>query len=97
MASPRDTVLIQVCMPTTAYTDEEVDDLYEQIEEILQGTNGHSYVMALGDWNAVVGENSEDDCVGNFGLGSRNERGQKLVEFCKKNRMMITNTWFKSN
>jgi len=36
------------------------------------------------DWNAVVGENPEDDCVENFGLGSRNERGQKLVEFCKK-------------
>ena len=43
-------------MPTTAYADEEVDDLYEEIEEILQGIKGNSYVMALGDWNAVVGE-----------------------------------------
>jgi len=63
------------------------------MEAILQEMKGN--VMVLGDWNAVVGESPEDDCVGKFGLGSRNDRGQKLVEFCKRNRMMITNTWFK--
>jgi len=90
-ASPRDIVLIQVYMPTTAHTDEEVDVLYEQMEAILQEMKGD--VMVLGDWNAVVGESPEDDCVGKFGLG--NDRGQKLVEFRKRNRMMITNTRFK--
>ena len=45
---------------------------------------GNGYVTVLGDWNAVVGESPEDECVGKFGLGSRNDRGQKLVEFCKK-------------
>jgi len=94
-ASPRDLVLIHVYMPTTAHTDEEVDVLYEQMEAILQEMKGNSYVMVLGDWNAVVGESPEDDCVGKFSLGSRNDRGHKLVEFCKRNRMMITNTWFK--
>jgi len=62
---------------------------------IFTGNERTSYVMVLGDWNAVVGKSPEDDCVGKFGLGSRNDRGQKLVEFCKINRMMITNTWFK--
>jgi len=55
-ASRRDFVLIQVYMPTTAHTDEEVDVLYEQMEAILQEMKGYSYVMVLGDWNAVVGE-----------------------------------------
>jgi len=71
-------------MPTTAHTDEEVDVLYEQMEAILQEMKGNGYVTVLGDWNAVVGESPEDECVGKFGLGSRNDRGQKLVEFCKK-------------
>jgi len=60
-----------------------------------QEIKGTSYVMVLGDWNAVVGKSLEDDSVGKFGLGSRNDRGQKLVEFCERNWMMITNTWFK--
>ena len=83
-ASRRDFVLIQVYMPTTAHTDEEVDVLYEQMEAILQEMKGD--VMVLGDWNAVVGESPEDDCVGKFGLGSRNDRGQKLVEHVVQTR-----------
>ena len=42
--------------------------IYLTIEEFLQGIKGNSYVMALGDWNAVVGENQEDDCVGNYSI-----------------------------
>jgi hypothetical protein len=38
----------------------------------------------MGDWNAVVGEGREDGVVGDFGLGTRNERGQMLVDFCIK-------------
>ena len=48
----------------------------------------------MGDWNAVVGEGRDDLEVGKFGLGSRNDRGERLVEFCKSNKLMITNTWF---
>ena len=48
----------------------------------------------MGDWNAVVGEGRDDLEVGMFGLGNRNDRVERLVEFCKSNKLMITNTWF---
>ena len=43
----------------------------------------------------MCSEGREGEEVGNFGLGNRNERGQMLIDFCKRNNMLVTNTWFK--
>ena len=51
----------------------------------------------MGDWNAVVGEGEPDECVGQNGLGERNNRGERLVEFCKQQQMLVTNTCFKQD
>jgi len=50
--------------------------------------------MIMGDWNAVVGECKEDKCIGHYGLGWQNDRGKKLVEFCKRRKLYVANTWF---
>lgn len=94
-ADPVDLVLLQVYMPTTAEDDEEIESLYEQIEELVKKEKATDQVIIMGDWNAVVGEGREDGEVGEFGLGVRNERGQMLVDFCKRMKMVVTNTWFK--
>ncbi len=91
---PVDMVLIQIYMPTSAHDDEEIDGVYERIEEILEKTKGTDYTILMGDWNASVGEGREENIVGKYGLGKRNNRGEKLVEFCRRQKLMITNTWF---
>jgi len=48
----------------------------------------------MGDWNAAVGE-GKDEYVGEYGLCKRNGRGQKLVDLCKCQKLMVTNTWIK--
>ncbi|GFN90701.1 craniofacial development protein 2-like protein [Plakobranchus ocellatus] len=48
----------------------------------------------MGDFNAKVGEGREENIVGPHGLGTRNLRGEKLVEWCKMNNLIIGNTWF---
>jgi len=93
-AEPVDPVIVQVYMPTTDHEELEVDLWYERLEEMLGGQKGTDNVVIMGDWNAVVGEGRDEKEVGSYGLGKRNERGEKLVEFCKKNKLMITNTWF---
>ena len=94
-ADPADVTIVQVYMPTTAHEDEEIERIYEQLDEILQKVKGTEYSIIMGDWNAVVGEGREEDCVGKYGLGKRNNRGNRLVEFCKNQRLVITNTCFK--
>src|SRR6476469_8743377 len=44
--------------------------------------------------NFLVGEGKEDRVVRKFGLGKRNDRGERLLEFCKSQNLVITNTWF---
>ena len=94
-ADPVDLVIIQVYMPTSAHEDDEVDEIYDRIEELIAKDKGKDYVVIMGDWNAVVGEGREGKEIGEHGLGTRNERGETLVEFCKRNKFMVTNTWFK--
>ena len=93
-ARPMDLVIIKVYMPTTDHDEEEVDKLYEEMDQILEEQSGKDNVVILGDWNAVVGEGQDEKEVGKFGLGKRNDRGEKLVEFCRQKKLMITNTWF---
>jgi len=91
-AEPKDIVLIQVYMPTSAHSDEEIEELYSQIEEMIRREEKNSCIVVMGDMNAVVGEGKEDKIVGKFGYGSRNNRGDMLVNFCRENKLIITNT-----
>lgn len=93
-AEPVNMVIIQVYMPTSTHKEEEVDKVYDQVQEVLDKQRGSENVIIMGDFNAVVGEGEDGKEVGKFGLGVRNERGDKLVEFCRRNRFVVTNTWF---
>ena len=73
----------------------EVEDMYEKIEQLLDDeTKSNDYTVVMGDFNAVVGEGKEDGYFGHYGFGYRNDRGQMLVDFCKRRQMYIANTWF---
>uniref|UniRef100_A0A8D8UAM4 Craniofacial development protein 2 n=1 Tax=Cacopsylla melanoneura TaxID=428564 RepID=A0A8D8UAM4_9HEMI len=91
-----DTLIIQVYMPTSRAKDDEVEEIYKQIEEIIEENGkGQIRTIVMGDWNSVVGEESTDGIVGKFGYGKRNERGERLIQFCKQKNLWIANTWFK--
>ena len=51
----------------------------------------------MGDFNSKVGKEREASTVGPFGLGEKNERGERLIEWCKEQKMAIMNTWFKNH
>uniref|UniRef100_A0A8D9DT62 Craniofacial development protein 2 n=1 Tax=Cacopsylla melanoneura TaxID=428564 RepID=A0A8D9DT62_9HEMI len=96
-AEPTDIYIIQVYFPTSNSDDEEVEHMYEQLEDLFKITEEKSNVFITGDFNASVGEqNFTSNTMGKFGLGKQNERGVRLIEFCEQMDMIITNTFFET-
>ena len=54
-------------------------------------------LFITGDWNAKVGSQKVPGVTGKFGLGVQNEAGQKLIEFCQENALVIANTLFQQH
>ena len=54
-------------------------------------------LFIIGDWNAKVGSQEIPGVTGKFGLGIRNEAGQRLIEFCQENALVIANTLFQKH
>ena len=51
----------------------------------------------MGEWNAKVGSQETPGVTGKFGLGVQNEAGQRLIEFCQENALVIENTLFQQH
>ena len=63
----------------------------------LELTPKKDVLFIIGDWNAKVGSQETPGVTGNFGLGVRNEAGQRLIEFCQENTLVIANTLFQQH
>ena len=89
--------VIQVCSPTTNAEEAEVEWFYEDLQDLLELTLKKDVLFMIGDWNAKVGSQETPGVTGKFGLGIRNEAGQRLIEFCQENALVITNTPFQQH
>ena len=81
---PFNITVIQVYAPTSNTEEAEVEQFYEDIHDLLELTPQKDVLFIIGDWNEKVGSQETPGVTGNFGLGMRNEAGQRLIEFCKK-------------
>jgi endonuclease/exonuclease/phosphatase family metal-dependent hydrolase len=88
--------IIQAYMPTTGHDDKELEAVYEEINELMDGCRTH-YTMVMGDFNAKIGlqQRNEQGVMGKHGIGQRNERGDRLIEFAASRNLYIANTRFK--
>ena len=80
---PFNITVIHVYAPTT--NAKEVERFYEDLQDLLELTPRKDVLFIIGDWNAKVGSQEIHGVTGIFGLGIRNEAGQRLIEFCKEN------------
>lgn len=87
--------IIQVYAPTADKVEEEIDQFYDDVQQALDITKNRDITIIMGDFNAKIGKGRVDDIIGDFGLGIRNERGDRLIEFCQEHDMAITNTFYK--
>ena len=55
------------------------------------------YPFIIGDWNANEGSQETPGVTGKFHLGIQNEVGQRLIEFCQEDTLVISNTLFQQH
>ena len=91
---PFNITVIQVCAPTSSAEEAEVEQFYENLQELLELTPKKDVLFIIGDWNSKVGSQETSGVTGKFGLGVQNEAGQRLTEFCQENTLVIANTLF---
>ena len=86
--------ITQVYAPTSNAEKAEVEQFYEDLQDLLELASKKYVLFIIGDWNAKVGNQQTPGVTGKFGLGVRNEAGQRLMEFCQENTLVIANTLF---
>ena len=91
---PFNIMVIQAYAPTSNTEEAEVQRFCEDLQDLLELTPKKDVLFIIGDWNAKVGNQETPGVTGKFGLGIRNEAGQRLIEFCQENALIITNTLF---
>ena len=89
--------VIQVYAPTSEAEEAEVERFYEDLQDLLELTPPKDVLFITGDWNAKAGSQETPGVTGKFGLGIRNEAGQRLIEFCQENALVIANTLFQQH
>ena len=86
--------VIQAYAPTSNAEEAEVEQFYEDLQDLLELTSKKEVLFIIGDWNTEGGSQETPGVTGKFGFGVGNEAGQRLIEFCQENTLVIANMLF---
>ena len=89
-----------VYAPTGESTEEELEKIYECLENAKAQCKAQELLIIMGDLNAKVGKEKEGqgyNVIGKHGLGKGNERGERFIQWCEDNNQIITNTWYEQH
>ena len=76
---PFNITVIQVCAPATNAEDAEVEQVYDDLQDLLQLTPPKHILFITGDWNAKVGSQEIPGVTGKFRLGVQNGGGLPVL------------------
>ena len=94
---PFNITVIQVHAPTSNDEKAEVEWIYEDLQDLLELAPKKDVLFFIGNWNAKVASLETPGVIGKFGLGLQNKAGQRLIEFCQENELVIANTLFQQH
>ena len=94
---PFNITVIQAYAPTSSAEEAEVKWCYEDLRDLLELTHKKYVLFIIGDWNAKVRSQETPGVTDKFGLGVWNEAGQRLIEFCQENTLVIANTFLQQH
>ena len=94
---PFNITVIQIYAPTRNAEEAEVEWFFEDLQDLFELTPPKYLIFIIGDWKARVGSQETPGITGKFGLGMWNEAGQRFIEFCQENALVIENTVFQQH
>ena len=94
---PFNIMVIELYAPNSNAEKAEVEQFFENLQDLLELTPTKDVLFIIGDWNAKVGSQETPGVAGKFGLGVQNETGQRLIEFCQESALAIANTLFQQH
>ena len=94
---PFNITVIQVYALTSNAEEAEVERFYEDLQDLLELTPPKDVLFIIRDWNAKVESQETPGVTSKFGFGVQNEAGQRLIEFCQENALVIANTLFQQH
>ena len=94
---PFSITVIQIYVPISNAEEAEVEWFYEDQQDLLELAPKKDVLIVTGNWNVKVGSQEIPGITGKFGLGVQNEAGQRLIEFCQENSLVIANTLFQQH
>ena len=94
---PFNITVIQAYASTSNVEEAELERFYEDLQDLLELTPPKDVLFIIGDWDAKVGSQETPRVTGKFGLGVQNEAGQRLIEFCHENTLVMANTLFQQH
>ena len=94
---PFNITVIQAYAPASNAEEVEVEWFCEDLQNLLELRPKKDVLFIIGNWNAKVGSQETPGVTGKFGLGIRNEAGQRLIEFCQENTLVIANTFLQQH
>ena len=94
---PFNITVVQVYALTSKAEEAEVEQFYEHLQDFLEPIPNKDVLFITRDQNAQVGSQEIYRVTGKFGLGVQNEAGQRLIEFCQENALVIENTLFQQH
>ena len=89
--------VIQAYAPTSTAEKAKVEWFYEDLQDLLELIPEKDVLFIIGNWNARVESQETPGITGKFGVGVQNEAGQRLIEFCQENALVIANTLFQQH
>ena len=91
---PFNIMAIQVYALTSNDEEAEVEQFYEELQDFLELASKKDVLFIIRDLNAKVGGQEIPGVIGKYGLRLQNKAGQRLIEFCQENELVIANTFF---
>ena len=82
----------QVYAPTNNAEETEVEQFYEDLQDLVDLTPKKDVLFIIGDWNAKIGSQEVFGVTSKFGLGVQNEADKRLTEYCQENALVIADT-----